>query len=124
MLVGTKPPAEVALWMSAADLFVLASELEGSPNVVWEALACGCPIVATDVGDLRHLVPDYAGIVCGPASDEARLDASLCAGLARAWNRARIRAFAEGRTWEAVAARVLEQWRLATERLPLLPAAR
>jgi glycosyltransferase involved in cell wall biosynthesis len=48
-------------YLNAADVFVLASRLEGSPNVVKEAMACNCPIVATDVGDVREVIKDTQG---------------------------------------------------------------
>lgn len=56
-----RPQEEVALAMSAADVLLLPSFHEGSPNVVKEALACGLPVVAAPVGDcverLRGVTP-------------------------------------------------------------------
>lgn len=45
---------EVTLLMCAADAFLMTSFTEGSPQVVKEALACGCPIVSVDVGDVKE----------------------------------------------------------------------
>lgn len=42
-------------YYSAADLLLLTSKSEGSPNVIKEAMACNCPIVSTDVGDVARL---------------------------------------------------------------------
>lgn len=47
---------EVALLMCAADTFLMTSFTEGSPQVVKEAMACGCPIVSVDVGDVKERV--------------------------------------------------------------------
>lgn len=43
---------EVILLMCAADAFLMTSFTEGSPQVIKEAMACGCPIVSVDVGDV------------------------------------------------------------------------
>jgi len=51
--------------MSAADVFCLASEREGWPNVIHEALACGLPVVATNVGGVPEMIPsDRFGLSC------------------------------------------------------------
>lgn len=52
---------EVNLLMCGADAFLLTSKTEGSPQVVKEALACGCPIVSTDVGDVRERINGISG---------------------------------------------------------------
>ncbi|MCQ2312231.1 MAG: glycosyltransferase [Paludibacteraceae bacterium] len=59
--VYNKTPQEVATYMNAADVMLLTSESEGSPNVIKEALACNCPIVTTDVGDVHERLDGIEG---------------------------------------------------------------
>ena len=56
VLYGGVDPDRIALYMNAADCLLLASDAEGSPNVIKEALACDLPIVSVDVGDVRERV--------------------------------------------------------------------
>lgn len=51
----------VALYMSACDLFALPSKSEGSPQALKEAMACGCPCLATDIADVRKLLGELDG---------------------------------------------------------------
>jgi len=51
----------VALYMCACDLFALPTRNEGSPQALKEAMACNCPIVATDCADIAHLLGDLEG---------------------------------------------------------------
>ena len=52
---------EVTLLMCAADALIMTSFSEGSPQVIKEALACGCPIVSMDVGDVKERVEGADG---------------------------------------------------------------
>jgi glycosyltransferase involved in cell wall biosynthesis len=54
VLDGAVPPDDVASYLNAADCLAFASESEGSPNIIKEALACNLPIVSVDVGDVRE----------------------------------------------------------------------
>lgn len=60
---------EVALLMNAADLALMTSLNEGSPQFIKEALACDCPIVSTDVGDVKENIGSIEG--CFVTSFEA-----------------------------------------------------
>ena len=61
----------------AADVFVLPSHSEGSPNVLLEAMAAGIPIVATEVGGVPEMVEHNQSALLVPASDPATLAAAI-----------------------------------------------
>ncbi|MEQ1637569.1 MAG: glycosyltransferase family 4 protein [Methylococcales bacterium] len=98
-LVGTQPHAVVASWMGAADLVVLPSYNEGVPNVLLEAMACGRPIVATNVGGIPEVVPDFAGMLTAPGDINAIAEA-LKSVLATKWDIGKIIAHVSQFTWE------------------------
>jgi len=59
--VYDKTHDEVVEYMCAADALVMTSFSEGSPNVIKEAMACNCPLVVTDVGDVRWVTNGVEG---------------------------------------------------------------
>lgn len=104
-LLGGLAPGEVADWMSSADVLALPSWSEGYPNVLVEALACGCPVVASRVGGIPEIVRDDNGIMHEPR-DASALAKSLLLALKHPWDKAAI-AQACTRTWDDVATETL-----------------
>jgi glycosyltransferase involved in cell wall biosynthesis len=76
------PRSDVPSLLRDATVLVLTSDNEGMPNVVLEALACGLPVVATDVGDLARMLPDTCGLLV--PGDVTALSAALLQVMAQA----------------------------------------
>jgi teichuronic acid biosynthesis glycosyltransferase TuaC len=70
-------------YYNASDVMVLPSYHEGSPNVIKEAMACNCPIVATDVGDVKWVLGDTEGCyIAGFEPDDFAEKLRLALGFA------------------------------------------
>lgn len=96
---GRIPNDALAPWYASADLLVLPSFSEGWANVLLESMACGTPVISTDVGG-------SAEVVCQPVAGSllrARDPAQLADLIDRRWrqgfDRTDVRAFAEGFGW-------------------------
>jgi sugar transferase (PEP-CTERM/EpsH1 system associated) len=62
---------DMAALLSSMDIFVLSSLSEGMPNVVLEAMACGLPIVGTNVGGMPEIVEDgETGLLTPPGNPD------------------------------------------------------
>ncbi len=97
---GPVAPDDLRRYLSAADVFVLSTRNEGWANVLLEAMACGLPVVATDVGGNAEVVcrPDLGTIV--PFDDAAALQRALGDAMRKQWQHAALRAYAEANTWD------------------------
>ncbi len=99
VFLGKLAHREVAPLFAAVDLLLLASHTEGWANVLLEALACGTPVVATDLPGTREVMASgEVGILVSEPGPEA-CAAALGEALAREWNASAIRAYAEGFSW-------------------------
>jgi L-malate glycosyltransferase len=68
--------SDVAELLAAADIFVLPSKSEGLPMTIIEAMACGLPVVASDVGGVSELVrPNLSGFLVQAENENAMTEA-------------------------------------------------
>jgi glycosyltransferase involved in cell wall biosynthesis len=68
-------PEECRAFMESLDVFVMPSFTEGTPNSIVEAMACGKPIIASDVGGIPDMIGDEAGILVTPGDVAGLADA-------------------------------------------------
>lgn len=98
--LGALPPDELKWALSASDVFVLATRNEGWANVFLEAMACGLPVVTTDVGGNAEVVcRDELGSIV-PFGDAAALRQALEDALDKDWIRAAIIDHARANQWD------------------------
>jgi teichuronic acid biosynthesis glycosyltransferase TuaC len=107
-LLGEIRHDQIAGHMKRADVLCLSSLREGYPNVLLEALACGLPIVATNVGGVPEIVTDGSLGILVPLGQPAELAQALDAALGRQWDRAVLRQAVRGRSWQQGAAEMAE----------------
>jgi glycosyltransferase involved in cell wall biosynthesis len=108
--IGPLKPDELKGPLSAADVFVLSTRNEGWANVFLEAMACGLPVVTTDVGGNREVVsqPELGIIV--PFDDAIALSTAIDSALTREWNSDAIIEFARTHAWEARVKTLVEEF--------------
>ncbi len=102
VFLGVRRHDEVARAYQACDVFVLPSSREGWPNVVTEALACGCPVVATRTWGVPEILTDPSLARMVPAGDETALAGAIQAMLEAPPDQDKVRAFATRYSWEPV----------------------
>ena len=98
--LGAYPSEQLKLPLSAADLFVLATANEGWANVFLEAMACGLPVITTEVGGNKEVVNTQELGIIVPFGDPAALLAALLQGFETVWNRPLIIQYARENSWD------------------------
>ena len=100
---------DIVIYMCAADVLVLTSLNEGSPNVIKEAMACNCPIVSTDVGDVAWVTGGVDGTYVSHSFDTSEITSLLKKSLSfNNRTNGREKLISLGLTVENIAFRIIE----------------
>ena len=70
--------ADIPELLAVSDLFALTSDNEASPVSIMEAMACGLPVVASDVGSVAEMVVNNVTGYCLPKTDEQQFADCIC----------------------------------------------
>lgn len=97
---GPQPHEMLYKWLSAADVFCLATSNEGWANVFLEAMACGLPVVASRVGGNEEVVASDEYGILFDLDDGRQMAHALLRTLERDWDRERIVEYARSNSWE------------------------
>lgn len=108
--LGIVSPDRLKILLSAGDLFVLATRNEGWANVFLEAMACGLPVVTTDVGGNAEVVCNIELGKLVPFNDQQALDAAIDNALKSNWNQEKIIDYAHKNSWDQRVAVLVEEF--------------
>jgi glycosyltransferase involved in cell wall biosynthesis len=98
--LGIMPPTQLKEVLSAADVFVLSTRNEGWANVILESMACGVPVIASDVGGNAEVISnDDLGLII-PFNDSEKLYQAIKFSLTKKWHKERIIAYAQANSWD------------------------
>ncbi len=108
---GRKPHAEIARYIQRSRCVCLSSRSEGMPNIVLESLACGTPVVATDVGEVPNLIRNGENGFVVPQEPKntlaQRLGDAIGKTLEKDWDTAAISRTVQDFTWPKAAETVM-----------------
>lgn len=110
-LTGFVKDEDLPLYYNTADLFVLPSKSgEGLPLVALEAMACGLPVVATNVGGIREIMNNKYGKLVPPNNADLLANAIIeFAGMDFSSRKSELRAMVEQKfSWDANVERLIE----------------
>lgn len=109
-LIELKGYTREQVWalMYSCDAFLMTSFTEGSPQVIKETMACGCPIVSVDVGDVAERLKGLEGCYVAKTREPEDLAELLKQAMTYGRTMGRERILADGLANELVAERIVE----------------
>ena len=111
MFAGNVPHRDIYKWINVSDIFCLATSNEGWANVLLEALACGKPVVTTDVGGNAEVIKNSDfGILVHP-EDKEGLEKALLSAFEKEWDDEKLIDYACQNSWDKAANLILENYK-------------
>lgn len=108
--LGNLSHDQISDWLAMSNALCLPSLNEGMPNVVLEALSCGVPVVATQVGGIPDVVTSENGILV-PSQNSKQLAEALKSVVSKSWNAVHIEKSVAEFTWEITAEKYIRVYR-------------
>jgi len=108
MFVGGRPHEEIPLWMNACDMLILPSLCEGFPTVIPEAMACGKPVVASNVGGIPEILSSNELGILVPPKDPKSLAWAIIKAVNTKWNRDVILHYSKKYSWSKLVKSILQ----------------
>ena len=103
---GDIPHKQLGEWMNASDALCLPSLMEGCPNVVLEAMACGIPVLASRIGGVPELVNDQKLGILFKAGDAKQIASAIERSLEYQWDRSFLVERVRNQSWDDVVSRL------------------
>jgi len=98
--VGRVPFEQMPALYDAADVYLMANDIDNMPASIIECLACGLPVVTTDVGGNAEVVAEAKLGLLVPFDDRDKLAEAIAKALERSWDRDFIVGYAEANSWD------------------------
>ena len=100
---------QVNTLLCAVDCLLMTSKTEGSPQIIKETMACGCPIVSVDVGDVKERTTGVEGCYVVPSREPKDIVGALKQAMAfKGKTNGRLRIFQDGLSCDLVAQKLIE----------------
>jgi D-inositol-3-phosphate glycosyltransferase len=119
LFLGKRDQDSLRYFYSAAEMVVIPSHYESFGMVALEAMACGTPVIATQVGGLQHLVQDGKTGFTIPNDDpdamEEKITILICREELKAEFSRNSVAYAQTYSWDVIVKKLLKQFRKLTE---------
>jgi glycosyltransferase involved in cell wall biosynthesis len=107
-LLGEIIHDNLPIYYQAADFLVISSYIEGWPTIIYEALACGTPVIAPNVGGIPEILNDENLGILVPNNKPESLANGIMEAFKKKWNINLLIESANINSWDNIAKKYIE----------------